>query len=299
MAIPFIRELSFEYGAVAEVAPQVGRVIANNPSAFTFHGTGTFIVGDRSVAVIDPGPDDPAHVAALLSALDGREVTHILITHTHVDHSPAAKALQAATGAPTYGYGPHAEGRFERGQTVEAGADTRFVPDHRVQHGEVLEGNGWTIECVHTPGHCSNHICYQLRQERILFTGDHVMGWSTSVVSPPDGDMGEYMASLRLLLDRDDRLYLPTHGAGIGAPKPFVEAFIAHRLAREQQILASLEAGRDRIDAMVAVMYADVPAMLHPAAARSVLSHMLHMLERDVIACEGEPGLQARYRLGE
>jgi glyoxylase-like metal-dependent hydrolase (beta-lactamase superfamily II) len=297
MGIPFRHEKSVEYGVLQTRSPLVRRIVARNPSAFTYHGTGTYVIGHGKVAVVDAGPDLPQHVDALLSALQGEEITHQLVTHTHIDHSPATRHVRERTGARTYGFGPHGEGRYERGATVEAGADHGFRPDEAVGHGDVITGDGWSIECVHTPGHCSNHLCFALREEKALFTGDHVMAWSTSIISPPDGDMADYMASLKLLLQRDDALYYPTHGVPIEDPKPFVEAFIAHREGREAQVLACLQQGPQRIPEMVQQMYADIPAFMHGAAARSVLAHMLHMLERDLVACDGEPGLKGRYRL--
>jgi len=297
--IPFNRELDFTYGESARLTPLIRRVIAENPSAFTFHGTGTYIVGsDRpgaAVAVIDPGPDDDAHVAALLRAVDGQRVSHILVTHTHRDHSPAAAALKAATGAPTLGCGPHA--RYD-GDGVEAGGDLDFVPDRQLADGDIVAGEGWTFEAVHTPGHTSNHLCFALREEKALFCGDHVMGWSTTIVSPPDGDMQAYMASLVKLRARDDALYYPTHGAPIAAPHPFVDGLIAHRHEREAQIGACLADGVGRIPDIVARLYADVDVRLHPAAARSVLAHLLHMVATGRAACAGAPGADAFYRAG-
>lgn len=295
--IPFRKELRFEYGVLETVSPRIRRLVARNPGPFTFHGTGTYVVGHGKVAVIDAGPDLPEHVDALLAALGGEEITHQLVTHTHSDHSPATRLVRERTGARTWGYGPHAEGIHQRGEKVEAGGDLAFVPDERVRHRDVVEGDGWTIECVHTPGHCSNHVCFALREERVLFTGDHVMGWSTSVIAPPDGDMADYRASLELLLDRDDAAYWPTHGPNIDDPKPFVRAFLAHRRERETQILRCLERGLGTIGEMVPVMYADVATVLHPAAARSVLAHLVDMVARGIVACDGAPGLGARYRM--
>ena len=210
--IPFRRELRFEYGEVAELSGNIRRVIANNPGPFTLHGTGTYILGRGNVAVIDPGPPDPGHIEAIKAATVGERITHVLVTHTHMDHSPGCRLLREATDADTYGYGPHGAGKIEQGVPVEEGGDMDFAPDVKVSDGDVIEGDGWSVECVYTPGHTSNHICYQLREERALFTGDHVMGWSTSIVSPPDGDMKSYMASLRRLLERNDTVYWPTHG---------------------------------------------------------------------------------------
>jgi glyoxylase-like metal-dependent hydrolase (beta-lactamase superfamily II) len=298
MAIAFRHESRVEYGVARTLSPLIRRVVARNPSPFTYHGTGTYVIGRGEVALVDPGPAIAEHVDALLAALDGERVSHQLITHTHLDHSPAAKLVAERTGARTFGFGPHAEGRYERGTTVEAGADLAFSPDVRVAHGHVIEGDGWSVEAVHTPGHCSNHLCFGLREERALLTGDHVMGWSTSVISPPDGDMGAYLGSLALLLDRDDRVYLPTHGPAIDDPKPFVRSFIAHRHERERQILDCLERGIVRIPDMVPIMYAGLHAALHGAAARSVLAHILHMLERGTVRCDDEqPSLAARYRV--
>lgn len=300
--IPFNRDIVVEYGRVDRVSPLIRRVVAHNPGPFTFLGTGTYIVGNGKVAVIDPGPDMPEHVQAILDALEpGETVSHIVITHTHMDHSPAARPLQAATGAPTYGFGPHGSGPHtfdwgaRDGAAAEEGGDAAFKPDHAVRHGERIEGDGWTLEAVHTPGHTSNHLCFQLVEEKALFSGDHVMGWSTSVISPPDGDMTAYMRSLRLLLERDDAVYWPTHGAPIRDPKPFVRAFIAHREDRERQIAECLSRGVTRIPAMVEVMYANVDKGLHPAAARSVLSHLAHMVESGRARADGPLRLSAEF----
>jgi len=280
MAIPFIRQFDPRYGEEVRVTKLISRIVANNPGPFTFMGTGVYIVGDKDVAVIDPGPDQPEHVEALKRALGGRRVTHILLTHAHSDHSPAAKPLKEWSGAPTYAFGPHNTGRDEDGPRVEAGGDMDFVPDIRVTDREIIAGNGFTFEAVHTPGHTSNHMSYALKEEKALFTGDHVMGWSTTVVTPPDGDMADYIASIEKLERRDDAILYPTHGAPVTDPKPFLAAYREHRLDREAQVLASIVAGRDTIPAMVAHMYADVDKRLHPAASRSVLAHLIK-LERE------------------
>ncbi len=286
--IPFVRELEFEYGAVDEVEPGIRRVIANNPSPFTHYGTGTYILGTGQVAVIDPGPADPAHIQAILDAVEGETITHMLVTHTHMDHSPGCALLKNHVDAPTYAFGPHGAGKLEEGVPVEEGGDMDFQPDELVGHGDVIQGRNWSVECVYTPGHTSNHMCYQLRESRALFTGDHVMGWSTSIISPPDGDMMAYMVSLELLLERDDRVYWPTHGPAITDPHPHVKAFIEHRKEREAQILECVAKGVDRISDMVPLMYTDTPEYLYPAAARSTLAAVEYLVKRgSLIASDG------------
>jgi glyoxylase-like metal-dependent hydrolase (beta-lactamase superfamily II) len=293
--IPFRRKLEFEYGSVAEIAPGIRRVIADNPSPFTFHGTGTYILGTGSVAVIDPGPADPKHIQAVLKAVEGETISHILVTHTHMDHSPGCHILKEYTDAPTYAYGPHGAGKLEQGVPVEEGGDMEFQPDELARHGDVIEGGDWSVECVYTPGHTSNHLCFQLREQKALFTGDHVMGWSTSIISPPDGDMEAYMASLRLLLERDDAVYWPTHGPSIDQPKPHVDAFIEHRLDRERQIFDCIDANVHNIVDMVPVMYKDIPEFMYPAAARSVLASLEYMVNRGDLVVDDGITLEGRY----
>ena len=295
--IPYRRELEFDYGSVSQIAPGIRRVIANNPGPFTFHGTGTYILGTGNVAVIDPGPDDEEHIGAILAALDGETISHILVTHTHMDHSPGCRPLQALTGAPTYAYGPHGAGKLEQGVQVEEGGDMDFAPDHLVKHGDIIQGGDWTVECVYTPGHTSNHMCFALQEQKALFTGDHVMGWSTSIISPPDGDMAAYMRSLELLLERDDAVYWPTHGPSIIDPKTHVRAYIAHRIEREGQILKCIDEGTHSIRDMVPLMYRDTPEFMYPAAARSVLAAMENLLRKNqVVADGGEPSMDSVYR---
>jgi glyoxylase-like metal-dependent hydrolase (beta-lactamase superfamily II) len=294
--IPFRRELSFEYGRIEPVAPMIRRIVARNPSRFTFRGTGTYVVGRGEVAVIDPGPDLPEHIAALLAGLTGEQVTHILVTHTHRDHSPAARALKEATGAPTYGFGPHAGGK--RGDpAVEEGGDWDFIPDRTLGDGERIAGDGWVFEAVHTPGHTSNHLCFALPDSEILFSGDHVMGWSTSVIAPPDGDMAAYMASLDKLLTRCDAVYWPTHGPAITEPQAHVRAFIAHRREREAGIIECLRAGIGRTDAIVERLYIGLQPGLHRAAGRSVHAHLIDLAARGVVESDGPPTIDARYRI--
>jgi glyoxylase-like metal-dependent hydrolase (beta-lactamase superfamily II) len=292
MAIPFIREFDAKYESEVRVSPLISRVVADNPGPFTFKGTGVYIVGNKDVAVIDPGPDDASHVDALKRALEGRRVTHILVTHTHSDHSPAAKPLKEWSGARTYAFGPHGSGKLDDGVRVEEGGDMQFAPDVRVKDGEIIRGNGFTFECVFTPGHTSNHMCYALKEENALFTGDHVMGWSTTVVTPPDGDMTQYMASVKKLMARSDATLYPTHGAPVTDPKPFLAAYLEHRLDRERQILACIREGLPTIPQMVARMYADVDKRLHPAASRSVLAHLIQLEQEGRVVNDG-----GRYRL--
>ena len=307
-AIPFVTLDEPRYGTAVPVSPSIRRVIANNPSKYTYFGTGTYIVGTGDVAVIDPGPLLDAHRDALAAALDGVRVRAILITHCHSDHSPLASWLRDETGAPTIAFGPH--GRVELDDmfdepadaepsdpavTVEETTDTDFEPDVRVGDGEVAAmGAGWTLRAVHTPGHTSNHMCYALDEESALFTGDHVMGWSTTVVSPPDGDMRAYIDSLRKVMARDDVSLWPTHGAPVMSPKPFLEAFLDHRLEREAQVLAAVRSGLSDIDAMVKTLYADVREELHKPAARSVLSHLIKLVDDGVVNVDGR-GKNARF----
>ena len=292
MAIPFIRTFESPYESDVAVTPLIHRVLTDNPGPFTFKGTGVYIVGGGHVAVIDPGPNDPAHVEALKRALNGKTVTHILVTHTHNDHSPAAQSLKEWSGAKTYAFGPHGSGKSDDGVTMEEGGDTAFMPDVRVKDGDVIEGNGFTFECVYTPGHTSNHMCFALKEEAALFTGDHIMGWSTTVVTPPDGDMAQYMASVRKLIARDDKILYPTHGAPITDPKPFLAAYLEHRLDRERQILDCIRDGVVTIPGMVARMYVDVDKRLHPAASRSVLAHLIQLEQEGRVVNDN-----GRYRL--
>ena len=299
-SIPFQQQLEFEYGKVDQLSPLIRRVIAHNPSPYTFYGTGTYILGHQEVAVIDPGPADEKHVEAILAALPNEQVTHILITHTHNDHSPATPMLQAHFSAPSYGYGPHGGEALVQGVQMEEGGDTAFDPDHKITHGQIIEGRNWSVECVHTPGHTSNHMCFQLREEGALFTGDHVMGWATSVIVPPDGNMSDYMDSLALLLERDDEIYWPTHGPAIQDTKAYVRRFIEHRLARETQILEHIAAGRTVIKAMVPFIYAKHSKVLYPAAERSLYAAVLRMITQGRVICtDAEPRLESELRLAD
>ena len=294
--IPFVRQFDFAYGRCDRVSPLIRRVIADNPGPFTFTGTGTYIVGSGTVAVIDPGPPDERHLEALLRAIEGETVSHVLVTHTHADHSPLARPFAAATGAAIHAAEPPSPGAGA-GVVIEEDDDSAFRPDRVTDEGDVFEGPGWTIETIATPGHASNHLCFALREENALFSGDHVMGWSTTVVSPPDGDMGEYYASLDKVAARGFATLWPTHGPPVTEPQPFLAAYKAHRLEREAQILEQVRAGRGRIAEMVPVIYAAVDQRLWPAAAHSVLAHLLHLTRAGAITTDGEPTSASEYRL--
>jgi len=294
--IQFRRDFEATYGILEPVSPLIRRIVARNPGPFTFRGTGTYVVGHGTVAVIDPGPLLHEHVEALLQALRGETISDILVTHTHLDHSPAAAAVKRATGSPTSGFGPHAGGHGA-GHGSEEGADRSFVPDQVLRDGDEVSGPGWHLTAVHTPGHTSNHLCFALAEERALFSGDHVMGWSTSVIAPPDGDMAQYMASLEKLLPRDDELYWPTHGPAITGPQDHVRAFIAHRHERSAAILARLAAGDETIPEMVAAIYTGLDPRLRGAAGRSVLAHLVALVAEGRVVCGGVPSVEARYRL--
>jgi len=298
--IPFVREFDFAWGRRDPVSPLIQRVVANNPGPFTFTGTGTYIVGrdapGAGVAVIDPGPADPAHLAALIAAVEGRRVSHVLVTHTHRDHSPLARPFAAQTGAPILAARPplavtHASGPLEEDQ------DDAFHPDEILTGGEIIEGDGWTIEALATPGHASNHMAFALREENALFCGDHVMGWSTTVVAPPDGDMADYMTSLDAVIAREFTTLLPTHGAPVTDPAPFLAAYRDHRLAREAQVLARLAAGDQTIAAMTPILYAAVDNRLWPAASLSVWAHLIKLVREGRVVADPAPALDAVYSL--
>ncbi|HEY7385136.1 MAG TPA: MBL fold metallo-hydrolase [Beijerinckiaceae bacterium] len=296
--LTFDRDFSAPAGECIALSPLVRRVVAPNPGPFTFTGTCSYVVGRGRVAVIDPGPDDAGHVAALLAAVRGETVTHIVVSHTHRDHSPAARALKAATGAPIVGCGAHRAARApSAGDRLEASGDVDHAPDEALREGEAVAGAGWTLQAVETPGHLANHLCFALPEENALFSADHVMAWSTSVVAPPAGSMRDYMASLEKLMRRGERIYWPGHGGPVRQPQPYVAALIAHRQRREAAILARLAAGDRTIAAMVPEIYEGLAPALHGAAALSVLAHLEDLVARGVVATDGPPALASAYRL--
>jgi glyoxylase-like metal-dependent hydrolase (beta-lactamase superfamily II) len=280
-------EKPWPVGEAERTEPLVRRVLATNPSAFTFTGTQTYVVGaGGDVAVIDPGPAEEEHLAALVAAIGGARVSAILCTHTHRDHSPAAAPLAARTGAPIVGGAPLVV--RDDGPRSDASFDPTYAPDRVLADGESLAGEGWTLTAVATPGHTSNHLCFALEESGALFTGDHVMGWSTSIVSPPDGDMTDYMESLQKLHDRDDRIYYPAHGPAVTRPRQLVRGMIGHRRQRENQILRQIAGGTARIADMVPAMYKGVDQRLWPAAERSVLAHLIDLERRGKVARSDE-----------
>jgi glyoxylase-like metal-dependent hydrolase (beta-lactamase superfamily II) len=298
--IPFNRTLRLGPGVIDDVAPGVRRILVDNPGPFTFKGTLSYIIGRGRVAIIDPGPVDARHTAALLDAVRGETVTHIIITHTHRDHSPGAAPLKEMTGALTVGEGPHRSSRpLFIGETarLDAGGDTDFVPDHRVADGDAIVGDGWALEAIATPGHTANHMAFALAGTDILFSGDHVMGWSTSIVAPPDGSMRDYMASLDRLAARRETVYLPGHGDVIRNAPDFVARYIAHRRGREASILHRLDKGESDIAGLVRAIYIGLDPRLSGAAALSTLAHLEDLTARGLVATDGTPSISGRYRL--
>jgi glyoxylase-like metal-dependent hydrolase (beta-lactamase superfamily II) len=294
-------DLAFEpaYGRAVPVAPGVERMTVNNPSAFTFHGTNSYIVGGSSVAVIDPGPEDEAHFHALMGALAGREVTHIFVSHTHRDHSPLARRLKEATGALTVGEGPHRPSRpLYHGETnpFAESSDSDFVPDIALGEGESVAGDGWRLTALLTPGHTANHAAFALDDTGIVFSADHVMAWATTIVAPPDGSMADYMASLDRLLQRDDRIFFPGHGGPVKEPASFMRGLRTHRRMRERAVLERIKAGDRLIAEMVKVIYRETDPRLHGAAALSVLAHIEDLVEKGLVATDGPPSLMGAYR---
>lgn len=297
MALKFNLQFDPAYGLGVRVAPDVLRVTARNPGPFTFHGTNSYLVGRDTLAVIDPGPEDNEHFDALLDAIHGRPVSHILVSHTHRDHSPLAARLAKATGAVVCAEGPHRPARPHSNlPSLENGADMAFRPDIRLTDGQVLEGDGWALKTVLTPGHAANHAAFALEGTGVLFSADHVMGWSTTVVAPPDGSMADYMASLDKLIARADSVLLPGHGGAVLDPLNYMRDLREHRLAREHAILDRLRQGDRGIDAIVRAIYRNTDPAMYPAASLSVLAHIEDLIDRKLIEADGPVSVGGIFR---
>lgn len=280
---------------IQQISPLVRRLVENNPGPFTFTGTCTYIVGRGDVAVIDPGRENDAHTQAIIDALKGERIAHIVVTHTHKDHSPGAALLAERTGAPIVGCAPFvAKGGPETG--LDSAHDLTYAPTRVLKDGDRIEGDGYTLEAVETPGHASNHLCFALPQERSVFSGDHIMAWSTSIVAPPDGNMTDYMSSLDKLRGREDALLWPGHGGPVMEPQRYMRALSAHRRQREAAIVRRLHAGDETIHDMVARIYDGLDPRLVNAAALSVLAHMEDLVTRGVAVAEGPVTVHGRYR---
>jgi glyoxylase-like metal-dependent hydrolase (beta-lactamase superfamily II) len=297
---PFDKSFGLQPDRVQEMAPGVRAIVADNPGPFTYKGTISYIVGRGQVAMIDPGPDDAAHIAALLNAVRGETVTHIFVTHTHRDHSPAAAKVKAATGAKVFAQGPHRPARplyTSEVRRLDASADLDFRPDIALADSEIVNGAGWTLQAVATPGHTANHMAFAFKESNLLFAGDHVMAWSTTIVAPPDGAMTEYMASLHKLARRSEPLYLSGHGAPVREAPRYVQHLIRHRQAREASILHRLAKGEADIPTIVRAVYIGLDPRLVGAAALSVLAHLEELVARGTVVTEGPPSIAGTYRL--
>lgn len=295
-ALSFKTDMRFAYGEANEIVPGVERLVANNKGPLTFHGTNTYLIGLESLAVIDPGPHDDAHLKAILKTAGTRPITHILITHRHRDHVDGVAALKQATNANTYAFAQPrpADGLVATTPTGRDFVDLGLAPDVVVTDGDRITGSGWELSAIHTPGHAPDHLCFALEDEKILFSGDHVMAWNTSVIAPPEGNMADYLASLENLLERDDAMYLPGHGGRIDAPQRTVRAYLLHRKWREQAILEAICNGTSDIKSLVSEIYSSVPESVSGAAALSVLAHVEHLHAHGLVICEPKPSLDAQ-----
>ncbi|MGO4452363.1 MBL fold metallo-hydrolase [Phyllobacterium sp. TAF24] len=301
MSLVFDSSFAPHYGEAVEIAPDIKRITVNNPSPFTFYGTNSYLIGRNTLALIDPGPIDDAHHATLLRAIGGRPVSHIFVSHTHRDHSPLAMVLKDELGAKLVAEGPHRPARpLYTGEVnlLDASGDYDFVPDIVATDNSVIEGDGWALQTIHTPGHTANHVVFGLVGTDILFSADHVMAWATSIVAPPDGSMSDYMASLDRLLERHDRVYLPGHGGAVTKPKTFVRGLKAHRKMRERAVLERIKQGDRTIAAMVKVIYRETDPRLHGAAGLSVLAHLEDLVARGKVHTEGNPSIDGVYWAG-
>ncbi|WP_288194674.1 MBL fold metallo-hydrolase [uncultured Phyllobacterium sp.] len=301
MSLVFDSSFAPHYGEAVEIAPDIKRITVNNPSPFTFFGTNSYLIGRDTLALIDPGPVDDAHHAALLRAIAGRPVSHIFVSHTHRDHSPLATVLKAELGATLVAEGPHRPARpLHIGEVnlLDASGDYDFVPDIAAADNSVIAGDGWALRTIHTPGHTANHVVFGLEGTDILFSADHVMAWATSIVAPPDGSMSDYMASLDRLLERHDRVYLPGHGGAVTKPKTFVRGLKAHRKMRERAVFERVKLGDRTIAAMVKVIYRETDPRLHGAAGLSVLAHLEDLVARGKVHTEGNPSIDGTYWAG-
>ncbi|MCF6198932.1 MAG: MBL fold metallo-hydrolase [Hyphomicrobiaceae bacterium] len=309
---PFSSDINFEYGIATALSPIVRRFVADNPGPLTFKGTNVYVLGYGDVAIVDPGPDCEKHVQSLLKALSGERITRIFLTHTHKDHCGALPRLRALTGATTYAFSapnairgafhPPIESQFSKeqkplkpGELAVSFADISFKPDRVLSHGDEVRGEDWTLRVVHTPGHAPDHVCYALLQEKALFTGDHIMPWSTSVIAPPEGSMSDYMNSLHELSKRDDELYLPGHGGQVAKPKRLLRSYVLHRQWREKSIFEAVQNGKSKVSEIVLLIYRDLDEELKPAAALSVLAHLLYLAQKGRIEQTDGEGFDARF----
>ena len=288
-----MQDFSPPYGEIEEISPLIRRITAPNPSLYTFKGTGTYIIGRGDVAVIDPGPNMSTHHDAIITELGDEKITHILVTHNHKDHSPCARPLASSSGAKIYAF--DVGNQLYSAEEVEEGLDKDFFPDVILKNNDEIRSNNWTIDVVHTPGHLSNHICFGLREEKALFTGDHVMGWSTTLISPPDGSMQDYYNSLNMMMTRDDKIYYPTHGLPIENPLSFIKNTLEHRLSRDQEIMHALEGQRYSIKDLVGIVYPDLNKNLHDAARRTILAHLIRLVALGELESDGQPSESSIY----
>lgn len=288
-----MQDFSPPYGEIEVISPLIRRITAPNPAPYTFKGTGTYIIGHGDVAVIDPGPNIPDHITAIMDGLSDETITHILVTHNHQDHSPGARPLADLCNAKIYAFDVGKQ--LYSAPNAEEGLDKDFFPDVIIKDGDEIHGKDWTLDVLHTPGHLSNHICFGLREEKALFTGDHVMGWSTTIISPPDGNMQDYLNSLQMMMERDDEIYYPTHGRPIEHPLNFIKHLLAHRLRRDKEIIRALDGHSLSIDDLLGVIYPGLDKKLHLAASRTLFAHLIRLVALDEVKSDSIPSEASRY----